>query len=413
MTTALRPPPSFVDPASTGTFYVPAFEVRIRPPGAQQGTELPADVVRDISEVTYKDSISEIDGCEFKVNNWDAAKRTFRYTGSEGLFPNDAELTRRQQYFQPGNELELWLGYVGAMRLMMRAQITTAEPDFPSSGNSVLSVRALNVLHQLRKKKFTDYWPRDNSPGIKDSKVAESFNTAVDEQGRKRFPLPVKVRSLPDEPERTRVFQKDEYDIVFLLSLARRNGYVVSVRETDEQGRPDKRHLYFGPSDESQENAGGVRYRLEWGKTLIQFRPTLTTARQVSSVTVHGWNRRTKKAIKVTVDFKDKTLGINRDLGDIEQAFQQNEEIIADRPVSSEAEAKALARETLRNRLKDMIKGSGSTIGLPGLRSGGTLFIGGLGNRFSGTYFVTETTHTIGEGGYTTSFSARREQEDS
>jgi len=369
--------------------------------------------VRDISEVTYKDSISEIDGCEFKVNNWDAAKRTFRYTGSEGLFPNDAELTRRQQYFQPGNELELWLGYVGAMRLMMRAQITTAEPDFPSSGNSVLSVRALNVLHQLRKKKFTDYWPRDNSPGIKDSKVAESFNTAVDEQGRKRFPLPVKVRSLPDEPERTRVFQKDEYDIVFLLSLARRNGYVVSVRETDEQGRPDKRHLYFGPSDESQENAGGVRYRLEWGKTLIQFRPTLTTARQVSSVTVHGWNRRTKKAIKVTVDFKDKTLGINRDLGDIEQAFQQNEEIIADRPVSSEAEAKALARETLRNRLKDMIKGSGSTIGLPGLRSGGTLFIGGLGNRFSGTYFVTETTHTIGEGGYTTSFSARREQEDS
>lgn len=152
MTTALRPPPSFVDPATIGTFYVPAFEVRIRPAGAQQGTELPADVVRDISEVTYKDSISEIDSCEFKVNNWDAAKRMFRYTGSEGLFLNDADLARRQQYFQPGNEVELWMGYSGSMKLMMRAQITTSEPDFPSSGNSVLSVRALNVLHQLRKK---------------------------------------------------------------------------------------------------------------------------------------------------------------------------------------------------------------------------------------------------------------------
>ena len=35
--------------------------------------------------------------------------------------------------------------------------------------------------------------------------------------------------------------------------------------------------------------------------------------------------------------------------------------------------------------------------------------IGGLGSRFSGTYFVTDTTHTIGAGGYTTRFSARRE----
>ncbi len=411
MTTALRPSPEYIDPSSVGTFYIPAYEIRIRQPNAQAGTRLPADVVRDISEVTYKDSISEIDSCEFKVNNWDSVRRTFRYAGSEGLFPDDSEATIRQRYFQPGNEIELWMGYAGSMKLMMTAQITTAEPDFPSSGNSVLSVRGLNVLHQLRRKKFTDFWPRDDSPGIKDSAVAEFFNIAVDERGRKRFPLPVKVRSLPNEPERPRVFQKDEYDIVFLLSLARRNGYIVSVRETDQQGRPEKRHLYFGPSDDAQQTAAGTSYRLDWGKTLIQFRPSLTTAKQVSSVTVHGWNRRTKKPIKVTVDLKDKTLGINRDLGDIEQAFQQNEEIIADRPIGSEAEAKSLARETLRNRLKDIIKGSGSTIGLPGLRSGGTLFIGGLGNRYSGTYFITETTHTIGEGGYTTSFSARREQE--
>ena len=37
--------------------------------------------------------------------------------------------------------------------------------------------------------------------------------------------------------------------------------------------------------------------------------------------------------------------------------------------------------------------------------------IEGLGARFSGTYFVTETTHTIGDSGYTTKFNARREDE--
>jgi hypothetical protein len=37
--------------------------------------------------------------------------------------------------------------------------------------------------------------------------------------------------------------------------------------------------------------------------------------------------------------------------------------------------------------------------------------IKGLG-RFDGTYLVTATTHTIGDGGYTTDFSARMEAKD-
>jgi len=34
----------------------------------------------------------------------------------------------------------------------------------------------------------------------------------------------------------------------------------------------------------------------------------------------------------------------------------------------------------------------------------------GVGARFSGVYFVTESTHTIDEKGYSTRFKARREQ---
>ena len=33
----------------------------------------------------------------------------------------------------------------------------------------------------------------------------------------------------------------------------------------------------------------------------------------------------------------------------------------------------------------------------------------GLGARFSGTYFVTDSTHTINDSGYITKFNARRE----
>ena len=36
--------------------------------------------------------------------------------------------------------------------------------------------------------------------------------------------------------------------------------------------------------------------------------------------------------------------------------------------------------------------------------------IGGVGERFSGRYFVTDTTHAVGDSGYTTQFGCRREE---
>jgi phage protein D len=59
-----------------------------------------------------------------------------------------------------------------------------------------------------------------------------------------------------------------------------------------------------------------------------------------------------------------------------------------------------------------MVKASATTVGLPDLRAGRRVQIAGVGSRFSGTYFVTDTSHTIGDGGYTTRFNARRENGD-
>jgi Bacteriophage probable baseplate hub protein len=78
-------------------------------------------------------------------------------------------------------------------------------------------------------------------------------------------------------------------------------------------------------------------------------------------------------------------------------------------PVFSPQEAQQRADAILADRLRCFVQATGNTVGLPDLRAGVNVQIGGLGSRFSGTYFVTETTHTIGAGGYTTRFSARRE----
>ena len=57
-------------------FYVPQFEIRI------EGVGLPRNVLRDVTQVTYKDNIKEIDSFEITVNNWDADTRQFKYVGS-------------------------------------------------------------------------------------------------------------------------------------------------------------------------------------------------------------------------------------------------------------------------------------------------------------------------------------------
>jgi len=85
-------------------FYVPAFEVKLNGRAAGQ------DVVRDILSVTYKDNIQEIDSFEISINNWDAATRSFKYSDDK--------------LFDPGERLELSMGYQGALRTMLSTMST-------------------------------------------------------------------------------------------------------------------------------------------------------------------------------------------------------------------------------------------------------------------------------------------------
>ena len=78
-------------------------------------------------------------------------------------------------------------------------------------------------------------------------------------------------------------------------------------------------------------------------------------------------------------------------------------ESLAMLPVSSFAEAEALAESVLRNQQVTAVTGSGTCLGNPAIRVGGKLELSGIG-RFAGSYFITTVTHNIGGNGYLTSF---------
>jgi uncharacterized protein len=352
-------------------FYVPAFEVKLanRPAGQE--------VIRDIMSVTYKDSVADVDSFELTINNWDAETLAFKYS--------DLRL------FDPGKQLDLSIGYQGQLRKVITGEITSLRPTFPSGGGSTLAVSGLNVLHRFRTKQESHSYLNKT-----DSQVAKEI------AGRLKVDIDAPGRS--DEPRFRYLLQNNQYDIMFLMERARRIGYEITVVEGSAKPK-----LKYQPSTATSRPT----YRLSYGKSLIEFQPELTTANQVGKVTVRGWDNVKKQKIEYTAtrsEIRTKGVGGKGGQKEIDKAIAGKVEVVATKPVESQAEARKLAIEILDGIAKEMVKGRGSVPGLPDIRAGTVLEIDGLGDRFSGRYYVTGTTHTIGGGGYTTQFDCRREE---
>jgi uncharacterized protein len=361
-------------------FYVPAFEVKVG------DRHLGRQVIRDIIQVSYRDSLEDVDSFEISINNWDANKRSFKYSDDN--------------LFNPGQKLELWMGYFGRnpLRLMLKGKINSLRPSFPAAGQPTLVISGLNLLHSLRMEQRSHVYEQKT-----DYQIAHEI--------ARRLNIPLEPLEPPQGPQEVYqyVLQNNEYDIVFLWKRAKRIGFDLFVREEGEGGESQPSRLHFGPSDKVKR----ITYELKYGLSLIDFQPNLTTANQVGTVVVRGWDSVHKKMIEATAtraELSTHGVGNRQDQAAIDQAFNQRQEIIVDHPIHSEQEAKTLATQSLERIAKDMITASGSVVGLPDLRAGSILQIAGVGTRFSGRYFVTSTTHAIGDSGYTTRFECRREE---
>jgi uncharacterized protein len=231
--------------------------------------------------------------------------------------------------------------------------------------------------------------------------------------GGRRFPLTIVINdeAMNTEPVTDYIAQHGQYDIDFLLTRARQRGYVMYIIEPEESG--GEQQLYFGPPDPTNRaDSRAITYKLEWGKSLVEFRPTLTTANQIRSVTVKGWNRRTREEISETVTLEDPEIRSNRDLHQVLLQCDPREEVVVEEPVFTRQQARARALAILRDRQFQMVRASATTVGLPDLRAGVYVEIDGVGSRLSGNYFVTDTTHTYDDSGYTTRFNAVRDHQE-
>ena len=214
--------------------------------------------------------------------------------------------------------------------------------------------------------------------------AAEAQLTAQADETSTRFPY---------------VIQYNRTDWAFLLERARNIRFEVFV---------DDKTLVFRKGQEDQ----GRVLVLAYGKGLKSFQPVIDTQKQVSRVVVRGYDPRTKKDVVAQAGSgdEDTTMGGKSSGSQVaEQAFSGKvEEVRVDHPVASQEEADQLARAYYNVVLQDLVRGSGSAVGDPSLRAGRVIELRGLGKLYSGEYYLVQVTHSIGSGGYVTSFNVRR-----
>lgn len=372
-------------------FFTPAFRIKL------DGQDIGRDVTSEVLEVSFTDDLTNIDSFEFVLYDWDAVARRPRYSS-----PRDSDgkpylmdgSNSPVPSFDLGAKVKLYLGYLeeGELPLVMEGEVVSLAPSFPASGVPTCRVRALNsFLRNMQKIRVEGNYNNATPKGIVDQLCREND-------------IPVRWAKLETEgePENTVAIEGVLYQEIAI----RAEGYGLNMLvEMDSNSAPV---LYLAKPSSNNDQAVA---EFVWGRTLIAFTPVLSAASLVSKVICRGSDPSKKGDGQKIEEFKtwDDVRLLPSAAKDIQAAVSGIVEVIKPDGVKSAEDAQREALAHLHKLASTMITGSGTSIGLPALRAGKLITIEGLGGRFDGVYRLTQTTHSIGGGGYTTTFQCRKE----
>ncbi|GAB4517687.1 MAG: hypothetical protein Kow0047_29370 [Anaerolineae bacterium] len=341
----------------------PGFKILV------DGGDLSTEALVDVLDVRVSDYVDGPSVFTITMNNWHSDQQEFKWVDDD--------------QFRLGTEIEVRMGFGDDMVSLIVGEVTALEPDFPDNEAPTLKVQGYDRLHRLRRGRKTRSFV-----DVKDSDIAAQI--ASD--------LGLLDQVDDSEVTYTYVLQDNQSDVDFLLERARRINFEVVV-----QGDT----LYFRRVANDQSEV----ITLTYGMTLRSFYPRMTVVGQTNEVTVRGWDPMNKEAVVGTARVGDETstMGGN-DLGAslAEQAFGEAVETIVQDPVTSEGEAVKVARGRFNRIVNRFVTGEGLAVGDGHIRAGSVIKLEGLGERFSGLYYVTSSTHQVSQAGYTTRFTVSR-----
>ncbi|MGC1297585.1 MAG: VgrG-related protein [Alloacidobacterium sp.] len=273
---------------------------------------------------------------------------------------------------EPGKEIEISTApneEKGRPSVIFDGEIVELEPEFTSATHRLVA-RAFDRLHRLSRGRFV-----------------RSFMNVTDSDVVQRI---AKEAGLEPDVEPTKrvyeyVLQNNETNFEFLRKRAAAASCLLYA---------EGKKLCFKPLQAAEQ-----AIELKWGFTLNEFRPRLSTISQVNSVDVRGWDPSTRSELHghCKSEKASSNIAANNNGGQVSQtAFKMEaSHLVTTHPIRTQAEADDVAKMTSKRLSERFIAAEGICPGNPKIVAGARLKLEGLGDKFTGTYFVTSARHVF------------------
>lgn len=371
--------------------YLPFFVVQI------EGEQLAQDITQEITSFVFEDNEHELDTLTLTLTN-----RNQQFTD--------------HHLFQEGNEIVVRWGYVGNLGPKKKAVIKEIDYDFPESGDPRIQIKAFDKGFKLAGKVNQKVWKMP-PPGILYSDIAHAIAKA---NGLRPFVTPTKVKHL-------RVVQSNQGDAAFLKELAAKarakegdgvSGFVFFVQDDE---------LHFHPRELEKRPQLALEYFTDHQGNLRSFRlqsRSQSAKGKGTEVKAIGIDPRRKKAVihkannastPQRTSLGKRTYLVDgqtgeghfreQESGHIAPAIERSE-AFHEEPLQEphQDSAESIFKETELNQ----IAATANTIGIPHLKAKQNIEILGVGEKFSGVYYVISVRHTLSESGYSCSLKLRK-----
>jgi uncharacterized protein involved in type VI secretion and phage assembly len=269
---------------------------------------------------------------------------------------------------------------------LIEGEITAIETQFTEDSQAPIVIRGYDTSHRLHRGRYNRSFIN-----MTDSDIVKKIASEVN----------IKTGVIDDSgAPHDYIFQENQTNMAFLRERAARIGFELYVL-FDAQAKQSKLH-FRKPKEDGSLN-------LKWLVDIHNFRVRVTSAEQVSSVEVRGWDYGEKKAIVSTA--QSERLITRTDQGKGSQKGTQFRSpmpkmIVVDKPVFSPKEADNIAQALCDELGGEFVYADAKGEGNPQIRPGRVVKLKDMG-RYDGSYYVTETRHLYLNHTYTTEFSVR------
>jgi phage protein D len=341
------------------------------------GSPASADLLRDILQVSAEESLHQPSMFTLIINN--------------PYFPGNADKPwTHMSEFAIGKAIKIGFtssttedpAFTDAMtEYVMDGEITAIETDFNADAQAPITIRGYDKSHRLHRGRYNRSFL-----DVKDSDLVTKLSG---EAGVTTGT--VTATTITHEY----AFQENQTNMEFLQERAARNGFELYMQ--------DGKLNFRKPTKDDE-------LTLKWLEDIYSFRVRVTSAEQVKSVEVRGWDYTTKKAIVSTASTETvittNDSGKGSQKGTVLPASTQKM-IVVDQPVFSAGEATKIAQALCDELGGEFINADGKSNGNPKIRPGRVIKLTDL-DQYSGSYYVTETYHLYRQDQeYTTHFSVR------